>query len=172
MIGAELQAMAILGSAPYWASAAAAVSAGWASDALIRKGHSVTLVRKSVMVSGLLSSVLALPSAFVQNMTLSVWLLSFAYIAFGLFASNLWAVSQTLAGPLAAGKWAGLQNCFGAMTGIAAPMVTGFIVQATGSFRMAFVVTAILAVAGAASYLFIVGPIAQIDWAAAKRVSQ
>jgi ACS family D-galactonate transporter-like MFS transporter len=162
----SLQQMAVLGSVPYWAAAVAAILAGWGSDALIRRGHSATVVRKSVIVTGLLLSVVALPSAFVADISLSIWLLSLAYVAGGIFASNLWAVSQTLAGPAAAGKWAGLQNCFGAITGILAPVITGLIVQGTGSFRLAFAVPAALAVGGAASYLFLVGPIREIDWSA------
>jgi ACS family D-galactonate transporter-like MFS transporter len=91
-------------------------------------------------------------------------LLTVAYMALGITVSNLWAITQTLAGPKAAGKWAGAQNCLGAVAGIIAPIVSGFIVQQTGNFSFAFLVMAILALVGAASYVFLVGSITPIDW--------
>ena len=166
----SLEMMGVLGSVPYWAAGVAAVTAGWASDRWIRRGGSPTVVRKTVVVFGLLLSIAALPSAVVADLSVSIWLLSVAYVAFGIFASNLWAISQTLAGPLATGKWAGLQNCLGAVTGIIAPLLTGYIVQSTGSFYLAFLFTACLAVIGALSYLFVVGRVAPIDWAARRVV--
>jgi MFS family permease len=92
-------------------------------------------------------------------------LLTIAYVALGFTVSNLWAISQTLAGPTAAGKWSGAQNCLGAVAGIIAPIVSGFIVQQTGNFSAAFLVMAVLALVGAGSYVFLVGSITPIDWA-------
>jgi hypothetical protein len=91
-------------------------------------------------------------------------LLSLGYIAFGVYASNLWAITQTLAGPDAVRKWAGMQNTIGSLTGTVAPVVTGFIVAKTGTFFWAFVSPAVLAVTGACAYLFLIGPVAPIRW--------
>jgi MFS family permease len=161
----SLKEMGVIGSAPYLAAALAALLAGWASDALVKRGYSATLVRKTFVSIGLLLSMTALPAALVHDGQLSLWLIIVAYVAFGIFASNLWTISQTLAGPVAAGRWAGLQNCLGGLTGVLAPIVTGYIIEGTGSYNMAFLFTALLAVLGTLSYLFIVGPIRQIDWA-------
>jgi hypothetical protein len=35
----------------------------------------------------------------------------------GMSASNIWAITQTLAGPYAAGRWTGLQNFVGNLAG-------------------------------------------------------
>ena len=89
-----------------------------------------------------------MPTAIVADQRLSMELLVAGAFIYGLFSSNLWAITQTLAGPLAAGKWTGLQNCVGNLAGIAAPIVTGFIVEKTGKFYFAFVwVCAILKIA-------------------------
>jgi ACS family D-galactonate transporter-like MFS transporter len=104
------------------------------------------------------------PSVIVSDLKTSMGLLIVAYIAFGIFASNHWAISQTLAGPSAAGKWAGIQNTLGSLAAVAAPMVTGFIVEKTGSFYWAFVTPAVLAVAGTYSYLFIVRRVEPLEW--------
>jgi len=42
-------------------------------------------------------------------------------------ASNIWAITQTLAGPYAAGRWTGLQNFVGNLAGVVAPALTGFV---------------------------------------------
>ena len=54
------------------------------------------------------------------------------------------------------GALTGLQNFFGNIGGLLAPIVTGYIVNATGSFSASFVVAGGMALFGAASYVFIV----------------
>ena len=160
----SLEKMGIIGAIPFWAAAVSAIIGGWTSDALIKKGHSTTKVRKAFVASGLVFSVAAFPSAIVEDLTVSLVLLTVAYMALGITVSNLWAISQTLAGPTAAGKWSGAQNCLGAIAGIVAPIVSGLVVQQTGNFSLAFLIMAILALVGAASYVFLVRTIAPIDW--------
>jgi MFS transporter, ACS family, D-galactonate transporter len=160
----SLEKMGIIGAIPFWAAAVSAIIGGWTSDALIKRGHSTTKVRKAFVASGLVFSVAAFPSAIVEDLTASLVLLTVAYTALGVTVSNLWAISQTLAGPTAAGKWSGAQNCLGAIAGIVAPIVSGLVVQQTGNFSLAFLIMAILALVGAASYVFLVRTIAPIDW--------
>ena len=162
----SLEKMGVIGAIPFWAAAASAIIGGWTSDALIKKGHSTTKVRKAFVAFGLVFSVAAFPSAIVEDLTASLVLLTVAYTALGVTVSNMWAISQTLAGPTAAGKWAGAQNCLGAIAGIIAPIVSGFVVQQTGNFSLAFLIMAILALVGAGSYVFLVRTIAPIDWEA------
>lgn len=160
----SLGAMGVLGSIPFALSAISAVLCGWASDRWIRAGGTPTRVRKTFVVTGLLLSMATLPSAVVPGLTASMLLLNLAYVAFGMYASNHWAITQTLAGVQAAGKWSGIQNTIGAMAGVVAPILTGWIVEATGGFFWAFASAAALAVAGACSYLFLVGPVAPVVW--------
>jgi len=162
----SLEKMGVIGAIPFWAAAVSAIIGGWTSDALIKKGHSTTKVRKAFVASGLVFSVAAFPSAIVEDLTVSLVLLTVAYMALGVTVSNLWAISQTLAGPTAAGKWSGAQNCLGAVAGIIAPIVSGFVVQQTGNFSLAFLIMAILALVGAGSYVFLVRTIEPIDWEA------
>jgi ACS family D-galactonate transporter-like MFS transporter len=72
--------------------------------------------------------------------------------------------TQTLAGPQAAGKWTGLQNFLGNLAGWIAPVVTGFVVDKTGQFFWAFIITAVIALLGSLSWIFIVGTLRQVDW--------
>jgi nitrate/nitrite transporter NarK len=117
------------------------------------------------VASGLcLSALFLLPAAVVSNQILAMTLLVCASFAFGLCSGNTWAITQTLAGPAAAGKWTGLQNCAGNMAGVVAPTVTGFIVQETGSFYFAFLWVCLNFLAAACSYLFLVGKIEEVSW--------
>jgi len=79
-------------------------------------------------------------------------------------SSNTWAITQTLAGPQAAGKWTGLQNFLGNLAGWIAPVVTGLVVDKTGRFFWAFIITAVIALLGSLSWIFIVGVLRQVDW--------
>lgn len=160
----SLATMGVLGSIPFAVSAISAVLCGWASDVWIRAGGTPTRVRKTFVVSGLLLSMATLPSAVVPSLTASMLLLNISYVAFGMYASNHWAITQTLAGVEAAGKWSGIQNTIGALAGVVAPIMTGWIVQTTGAFFWAFASAAALAVVGACSYLFVVGPVAPVSW--------
>ena len=164
--GVSLKQMALLASLPLWASAATSLWGGWVSDRLITRGASPTVVRKAFVVTGLLASTLILPAGIVRDLSLSMAFMVVAYVAFGLFSSNHLAITQTLAGPLAAGKWTGLQNGFANLGGIIAPFLTGLIVSKTGSFFLAFFSASIVAVIGAASYLFVVRQVAPLSWTA------
>ena len=158
--------MAVFGSVPFWGIAVSATASGWASDRLIARGGSPTRVRKAFMSGGMLLTALILPATMVRNSSISMVLLLVASLCFGLFTSNLWAITQTLAGPDAAGRWTGWQNMFGNFAGIVGPWLTGRIVDVTGQFLLAFVAVSSLLVVGALSYLFIVGELKPADWRA------
>jgi MFS transporter, ACS family, D-galactonate transporter len=160
----SMRAMALFGALPFGGSALSALVSGWASDRLIARGASVTRVRKSFVVAGLLLCTAILPAAMVRDPSLAMVLLTIACLAIGLFSSNVWAITQTLAGPTAAGKWSGMQNAVGNMGGVVSPLVTGLIVFRTHSFFLAFASAAVVLVIGAAAYLFLVGDVAPLTW--------
>lgn len=157
--------MSVMGSLPFWGIAAVSIVFGWLSDRLILAGSS-TLVRKRIVVAGLIGGMMLLPAAIATNPDVSMALLLTAGLACGLFTSNAWAISQTLAGP-AAGKWTGLQNGIANLGGVAAPLLTGWIVKQTGVFHLAFVAaTACLGIA-ALLYGLVIRRVEAIDWTAA-----
>ena len=51
---------------------------------------------------------LVLPAAIGEDSTLCVVLIILGGIFYGMCSSNMWAITQTLAGPTASGKWTGL----------------------------------------------------------------
>jgi MFS family permease len=156
--------MAVLGSLPFWGVALSSAFGGWASDLWIARGGDPTRVRKTFLASGMLLSTLILPAAIVRAPAASMVLLIITSLCFGLFTSNLWAVTQTLAGPQAAGKWTGWQNMFGNFAGIFGPWFTGKIVDTTGQFLLAFVAVCGALVLGAFAFTVIVGEFKPVEW--------
>lgn len=159
-----MQRMAQITSLAFLVIAAATVAAGWISDRWISSGATPTRVRKSIVSGGLLFSTVILPVAVVEDRAVSVALLLLACAGFGTYTSNHWAITQTLAGPLAAGRWTGLQNGIGNLSGIAASWLTGVVVERTHSFPPAFVAAAAFALAGACLWSLAVGPVSEVDW--------
>jgi hypothetical protein len=68
------------------------------------------------------------------------------------FASvNIWSLTQAVAGRERSGLASGAQNFVGNVGGGLAPLVSGFVLQYTGSFVMPFYVAALLLAAGASA---------------------
>jgi MFS family permease len=156
--------LAVLGSGPYWGVAAVSLLGGWFSDRLIARGLSANKVRKTAVASGLLLATLMLPAMLVRNNGVSIAFLTIACASFGLFTSNCWAISQTLAGPHAAGKWTGIQNALGNLPGMLGLWFTGWVIEFTGHYRAAFVIACCFLVIGAFSFLVVVRRVEPIAW--------
>ncbi len=160
----SMEAMGQISTMAFLAIATATITAGWISDRWILAGGTPTRVRKTIIMTGLGFSTVILPVAMIDNKGVSIALLFASCIAFGIYASNHWATTQTLAGPIAAGRWTSLQNGFGNLSGIAASWCTGVIVERSGSFHGAFIAAALVALTGAVMWGFVVGPVKEVEW--------
>ena len=160
----SLGTMAKIGGVGYLCYSAGAVIFGWISDRWIAAGGSPTLVRKTFAGIGAGSAGLLLLGCALAGPTASVILLLLAFGAGGMCGSNIWAITQTIAGPKMAGRWTGLQNFLGNLAGIIAPWVTGFVIDYTGRFIVAFAIMAVVAMLAALSYFFVIGPVKEIAW--------
>jgi MFS family permease len=156
--------MAVFASLAFLVVGLSTTLSGWFSDRLIARGGTPTRVRKSFAGLGLAFSTIILPVAVVRSAGFAVGLLMVTCFCYGVFSSNLWAITQTLAGPRAAGKWTSVQNGVGNLGGVLAPWLTGWVVQESGHFYLAFVVAPAAALAGAAAFVFGIGPIRQVDF--------
>jgi MFS transporter, ACS family, D-galactonate transporter len=157
--------MAKIGGVAYTSAAVSAIIAGRLSDRWIVAGGTPTRVRKTFTGAGLACSGTFLLVSVISGPALSVALLTAAVVSFGVYASNNWAITQTLAGPQAAGRWAGIQNFVGNLAGVVAPALTGFVVDRTGQFFWAFAILAAVALTGALAWVLMVGPVKQVTWA-------
>jgi len=121
-------------------------------------------VRKTFMVAGCLGSGASVLASVVAPGARGIAFLLLAGVFFGFSASNLWAITQRLAGPKAVGRWCGLQLFFGGLPGVVAPAVAGFLLDRTGHFFWPFLIVSLVLCAGALSWIFVVGPIEPVHW--------
>jgi len=152
----RLAKMGVFASIVFLATGLTSIAVGWTSDWMIRRGWSASKVRIRFATGGLLMSTLFVPAGFASTPGRAFFYLLLACAFFGFYSSNIWAISQSIAGPHNIGRWAGVQNLVGNLGGVVSPIVTGWVVQATGSFKMAFVIAAGVLVSGASIYLFLV----------------
>ena len=162
--GFSVSEMGEIGGLIYLLYAASSFITGWLSDRAVRAGASANSVRKTAGVASQLVTGLAMAGCALGDARASMASLFLAGIAFGLNTPTLYAAGQTLAGPFAAGKWVGMQNCLGNLAGILGPIVTGLVVDQTGEFYGAFVIAAAIAVAGATLWGLAIRRIEPIDW--------
>lgn len=162
--GLPKEKMAWISAIAYLAIAISSMASGWLSDHWIARGASATRVRKAFAGAGLTLSTSLVAVAVIDNAVIAIGILMFACAAFGIYASNTFAISQTLAGPAAAGRWTSVQNGIGNLAGVAAPWLTGWLVDRSGRFYVAFLVTAMMALASALTYVFALGRIEPVKF--------
>jgi ACS family D-galactonate transporter-like MFS transporter len=157
-------AMAKIGGATFLLAALSSPICGWLSDRWISSGATVTRVRKTFMGVGMICNGAFLVGCAGAPDKLLVALLLLSGASFGLVSSNLNAITQTLAGPHAVGRWMGAQNFVANLAGAVAPALTGFLVGPTEQFYWPFLITSVIAWIGAAHYVFVVGPVETVVW--------
>jgi len=149
----------------YTIDAAAALATGWITDLWISRGLIAGFIRKSAMALGwTIAAIGFLGCSSAGPHSYLAWLMVTG-VGCGIGNSGIWAFSQTLAGPQAAGRWVGLQNGFANLAGVIGPALTGFIVDWTGHFRVALVITAGVCLLSGISWVFLVGRLEQVAWA-------
>lgn len=158
------QRMAVLGASAYFAVAVSSMTCGWLSDRLIARGANPGRVRKTFAGVGLSGASILVGVVLAPSDAVAMPILMLSCISLGAFSANIFAMTQTMAGPRAAGKWTGFQNGFANLAGVVAPWLTGWLVQRTGDFFWAFVVAGLFALGGAACYVFGIGPIRQVKF--------
>jgi MFS transporter, ACS family, D-galactonate transporter len=162
----SLQTMSVVGSAAFFALAISVLASGSLADRWMAAGGHPTRVLKTFCGGGLaLASISFVLVSVTANHTVAMAILIFSCVALGMCAPNLWTMTQILAGPQTAGRWAGLENFCGNIAGILAPILAGFILQRTGQFFWAFAITSAVTLTGAASYFFLVAQVVPVRWA-------
>ena len=161
--------MARIGGIAYFLGACFAAACGRLSDRWITSGAHPSLVRKTFTGGGVALTGLFIGLAVVLPADYCPAAVILGVIFMGASSSNIWTITQTLAGPKASGRWAGFQCFIGNLAGIVAPAVTGFVLQRTGQFFWAFVIMTAIAWTGTAVWIFFVGPVEPVIWRTSPR---
>ena len=148
----------IASALPFWAGLLGTLGGGWLGDYLIQRGVTMTVSRKSIIGAGLTASTaLVVTAAYVEQSWLAVTLLTLSVGSLRLATGSVNSLPIDLAPLAAVGSLTSIQNFFGNIGGLLAPIVTGRIVNVTGSFVIALLVAGGMALFGAISYVFIMG---------------
>ncbi len=144
---------------PFLVGTACVLLGGWVADRLIARGGRVTLIRKGFAVSGLLcATIFTVAGAFTEGTILAVTLLTLAVAGFSFTTAAANSIPLDVAPPHIVSSLVSLQNFGGNVGGSFAPLVTGFLISATGDFTLPLLVAAGVAlVFGCGSYAFLVG---------------
>jgi MFS transporter, ACS family, D-galactonate transporter len=160
----SMDQMAEVMGAAYVICALVAATCGWLSDRWIATGATPTLVRKGFTSAGMTGAALFVIPSVLAGPKLTVVALVLVAASLGVSSSNVWAITQTLAGPRAAGRWTGIENFVGNLGGAVAPALTGFVLERTGHYFWAFAITAFVSLLGALSWAFWIGPVEPVAW--------
>ncbi len=135
---------------------------GIISDYFIRtRGYAPIRARKIPLVCGaVVAAIAVLPVPYVSDLNTCVALLSLGYFSASLPTGVMWTLATDVAPKNMVASLGSIQN-FGGFIGAAlAPIITGAIVQATGSFEYVFAVGSALLIVSAISYgVFLKKPI-------------
>lgn len=152
----------IIASLPAICGFLGGILGGVFSDWLLRRGNSLSVARKTPIVLGMVLSMSMIVCNYVEADWIVVAFMALAFFGKGVGALG-WAVVSDTSPKQIAGLAGGLFNTIGNLSSISTPIVIGYIIAATGSFKMALVFIGANALIAAISYLFVVGDIKRIE---------
>lgn len=162
--GLTIEHMTYLATLGFLAQAVSAFLLGWGSDWWTRSGRDEGQCRRWTMIVASLVSVVGIVGLMGARSsdTIALWLMVVGAAA-AAGGVNLYAIAQIFCPPRACGSFIGIQNATGNLSGIIGPVLTGVIIDVSGSYDAAFLVTAGIFLVGALWWCFAVPPIRQLD---------
>ncbi|AEU37806.1 MFS transporter [Granulicella mallensis] len=136
--------------------------AGLVSDALIQRGWDASRVRKTVLVCGTTFGLGILGAAHAHTAVRALIWISISIGGLAAASPIGWSIPSMIAPRGSVGTVGGIINLSNQLSGIAAPIITGYVVAETKSYSWAFGISAIYLLLGIGSYLFLLGKIEQI----------
>ncbi|NIE73318.1 MFS transporter [Pantoea sp. Ap-967] len=142
---------------PFLCGALGLLAVGKISDYLTNRGMTPVASRKYPICLGLLASALCtVPAAFTDSNTHAVIFISSAMFFLNIANGGAWSLVSIVIPSRLTASLGSLMNFGGYLGGSIAPIATGVIVERTGSFTMAFIVAAIVAIVGCLMFLFLI----------------
>jgi len=146
----------IYASLPYLVFGVSEPIGGWIADRLVNAGWSETRARKGIVTVAFLTGLMLIPAARVNSPGAAVVLIIGGCLV-GLATGYLLVILQSCAPHAEVGLWTGVYNFVGNIAGILSPLITGYLIEKTGSYTPPFVLAAALIAVGPLAFWFIVG---------------
>jgi len=146
---------------PFLAAFVGVQLSGFVSDRILRSGFSLGLARKTPIIAGLLLSASIIGANFVASPDAVIAFMALAFFGNGM-ASIGWSMISHVAPRHLIGLTGGTFNCISNLSGIATPLVFGYLAQ-QGYIALGFVYVAIIAVMGALAYILVIGEVKRVE---------
>jgi len=147
---------------PWLFATATDLGGGLLADSLIHKGWNPGRVLKWILVCGTAFGLGILGAANAHTPTRALIWISISIGGLSAAAPVGWSIPAMIAPRGSVGRVAAIVSFSNQISAIAAPILTGYIVAATGSYAWAFGISAIYLSLGICSYLFLLGKIEQV----------
>jgi MFS family permease len=131
-------------------------------DKLLKRGWNGSSVRQVVLVVGMMFGVGIFGVASARTPQQAVLWISISLAGLAAAAPIAWSIPSLIAPRESVGRVGGIINFFSQIAAITAPIITGYIVEITHSFKGAFVGAAVFLVVGIVGYVFLLGRIEAI----------
>ncbi|MDR3669918.1 MAG: MFS transporter [Holophaga sp.] len=154
--GFSILKMGFYGSLPFLTAFLVQPLAGYLSDLLVKRGTSLTLARKGVLVGAQLCGATIMIVGFVHDPMVAVAILTLNVAAVSTVGGMMFTLATEVAPEGMSATVTGSMNTVGALAGILAPTITGFIFKLTGSFQLALGISGLLLVLAALTVLIVI----------------
>lgn len=131
-------------------------------DVLIDRGLNSSRVRMAVLVAGTLFGLGIFGAAFAHTRFAAVAWITLSITGLSAAAPVGWSLPSLIVPEGNVGSVGGIVNFSNQISGILAPIVTGYVVHLTHSFAIAFYVAAAYLLLGIAAYLFLLRDISMV----------
>jgi len=142
----------------YWGFAMVSTAAGYWSDTLIRRGADAIRTRRVFIIAGFLVASTEMIGAAASSNNVALFFAIFSLSGLGLATGNLWALTPAMLPGAPPARLAAVQNMAANLPGIVAPILAGWLKQATGGYQAPMLANLFFILLGIASYLILVRP--------------
>jgi ACS family glucarate transporter-like MFS transporter len=136
---------------------------GVVSDRLLRAGYSLSVARKTPIITGMLLAVTMVGCNYAPAQAAMLFLMSVSFFGKG-FGALGWTVISDTSPKGMVGLNGALFNLIGNLAGITTPIIIGYLVKKTGSFDDVLIFVGATALCAIVSYGPIVGEIKRLDF--------
>lgn len=135
---------------------------GWLVDFLIQRGKNPVRVRQTILVGGTALGLGILGAGNAHSAAGALFWISVSIGGLAAASPVGWSIPSLIAPRESVGTLGGILNFGNQLAGIAAPIATGYIFQATHSFFWAFAAAGVFLLIGIGGYVFLLGPMAPV----------
>lgn len=140
-----------------------AILGGKWSDWMIARGYSNSVARKAPIVTGLAFSMVILGANYTDNINGVICFMAIAFFGQAMASTVTGALLSDIAPEGLVGLTGGMLYFIANIGGTLAPLVVGYIVEATGNYNAALLYVSAVAACGVFAYLFILGKVYRIQ---------